>query len=74
MLNLDTTILQTRTAKKLIRIIIKCLPYIDNGHPHSNSVSLLKDINYIIKEYNKSMSKVLVNKTRVGNRVGRPKK
>ncbi len=67
MLNLDTTILQSRTAGKLVRIIIRCLPYIKD-------VSLLEDINYSISEYNKAVSRVISNKTSVGNRVGRPKK
>ena len=76
MLELDITILQTKTAGRLIKLITRCLPYIKFGVVKCNSVdvSLLEDINYTIGQYNKSRSKVVSNKTRVGNRLGRPKK
>jgi len=67
MLELDITILQTKTARQLIKLIIRCLPYIKDR-------LLLEDINYTISQHNKSMLKVNSNKTRVGNRLGRPKK
>ena len=75
MLELDITILQTKTVGRLIKLIIRCLPYIKFGAGKCNSVDVsLLDINYTIGQYNKSRSKVVSNKTRVGNRLGRPKK
>ena len=60
-MELDTTIMQTKTVQNLVKVLESC--------SHYNLPSPLKrEIEYILKLQDKAMNKVAINKTIVGRR------
>jgi len=64
-LNLDVTIMQTRTARQLVDILEKCYLVVSDRDP--TNYELLKDINYTLKQRDRAISHLSASRRIKGN-------